>query len=87
MVNQNLDPSLKRYRVGPTGHYGLFDGGDYRTHTRPLTSAHMHEAEQRILGVTRASSDPEINLKPFQYSIQSSPTLLEARPEYAELAA
>ncbi|NCT40634.1 MAG: hypothetical protein GW778_03110 [Alphaproteobacteria bacterium] len=83
----NLSPELKRYRVGTTGHYGLFDGSDYRNNTRPLTSAHMREAEARILGVRRTTSDPDVDLKSFQYSIHRSPALLEARPEYAELAA
>jgi len=83
----NLDPDLKRYREGPTGHYGLFDGSDYRNNTRVLTSAHMYEAEARILGRTKKSSDPVVNLDEFRYSILNHAALSEARPEHAQLAA
>ena len=83
----NLDPNLKRYMLGPTGHYGLFDGTDYRDVTRVVTTAHIHEAEERVLGIKRETSDPPVDLKAYQYNILDHPELLEQRPEYDELAA
>jgi len=79
----SLDPRMKQYLRVSGGHYSLFSGSKYRDVIRPLTSAHIHDAELRANNAKYESSDPPFDMRAFLYSIKEHPELLEQRPEFA----
>ena len=70
----NLDPSMKRYRRSPKGHYGLFAGGDFRDETAPEVRGFIREIEAHHSVGNDHETHKDVR-KPNAFTIDNHPEL------------
>ncbi len=76
-----LSPDMVFYRLTPTGHYGLFAGGDYRNNTAPQTRGFIREMAA-LRGISYTPTHMPVK-RPEHFSAGRHQILLEQSLEAA----